>query len=414
MRLWLFTYYFFTGCNGRLNMPVNLDAIPDKAPGIRRPATVRWLIVGIMVLLTGAGITLWFWHGERTGFKFWFAAICLPVLIWGSFFALRRVGYKLERVAIHSFNRERERVIASETARGQRMAWMVDAYLINALETGDPGNKETQQVVLDKSSMISHCLARDGVSTVRHTALPDQGAPDAIFKSYIGNLSARARSMVARLPATMPCYVAFDLSENISELADAFCSEIGVPLRRIRNLNGVSILDYWLDRHFDNPAALLVISAQINEPPPQDSGEAITMLLLSNRQFAANPSPGIRIHRPQIDRQDTLTHALGRAMLWGKLDMTSPLRGWVTGGKLSSEEIWSNACTALAPKLTAQRNVNIDAVVGYAGVAAPWQSLILAARQCQIDAEPQMIVAETSSFCRQLCAVTSDTTSGIV
>jgi hypothetical protein len=395
-------------------MPVNLDAIPDKAPDIQRPRTVRWVIAAVIILLTGVGLTLWFWQGARTGFKFWFAAIFLPVLAWGSLFALRRVGYKLERVGSHSWNKEREALIASETARGQRFAWLVDEYLINALETGEPGDKKTQQAALDKSSIISHCLARDGVSTIRHTALPDQGSSKAIFDSYSNDISGHVRNMVAQLPPSMPCYVAFDLSENLSEAADALFSKIELPLRRIRNLTGVSILDYWLDRHHSNPSALLIISGQIFDVPPQDSGEALSIIMLSNRQIAAISSPGIRIHRPQINMKDTLNLALSRAMLWAKLDMAAPLRGWITGGKLASEEIWSNACTALAPKLTAQRNVNIDAVIGYAGVSAPWQSLILAARQCQTDAEPQIIVVETSCSCHQLCAVTSEKTSGIV
>ncbi|POT28452.1 hypothetical protein C3433_05035 [Citrobacter freundii] len=395
-------------------MPVNLDVIPDKAPDIQRPITVRWVIAGVIILLTGAGLTLWFWQGERTGFIFWFAAICLPVLVWSSLFALRRVGYKLECVAIHSFNREREDVIASETARGQRFAWPVDQYLINALETGVPGNKETQRIALDKSSIITHCLARDGVSTIRHSALPDHGTPQTIFESYASDLRAHAVSMVAQLPAAMPCYVAFDFCENLSELADALYAKIDLPLRRIRDLTGVSILDYWLDRHHDNPAALLILSAQIYELPPQDSGEALTIMLLSNRQIATTSSQAVRIHRPQINRQGTLNHALGRAMLWAKLDATAPLRGWITGGKLASEEGWSNACAALAPKLTTQRSVNIDAVIGYAGAAAPWQSLILAARQCKSDAEPQIIAVESSSSCHQLCAVTSENTLGIV
>ncbi|EGT5656543.1 hypothetical protein JD793_002682 [Citrobacter braakii] len=395
-------------------MPVDLDAIPDKAPEVKRPVTLRWVITGVVIVLSGIGLTLWFWQGERSGFKFWYSAICLPVLFWGALFAVRRVGYKLECVANHSWNRERELLIDSETLRGQRFAWLVDEYLINAIETGEPGAKQTQQAALDKSFIIVHSLARDGSSSIRHTALPDQGTPQTIFESYLGEISARAGSMIAKLPVTMPCYLAFDLSDNLSNYADILFTKINLPLRRIRNLTGVNILDYWLDRHHDNPAALLIISAQIYERPPQDSGEAISIILLSNRQISVTPSPGIRIHRPEINKQDTLNHALGRALLWGKLDAKAPLRGWITGGKLSSDEIWSNACSALAPKLTAQRSVNIDAAIGYVGAASPWQSLILAARQCHTDAEPQIIAVESSNSCHQLCSVTSENTSGIV
>lgn len=395
-------------------MPVNLDVIPDKAPDIDRPVTSRWVMAGFVIFLVGVGITLWLWQGERTGFKFWFATICLPVLIWGSLFTLRRVGFKLERVGATSWNKEREVLIASETARGQRFAWLVSDYLVNALETGEPGDTKTHQVAVNKTSILDHCIARDGVSSVRHSALPDQGKSKDIFAGYLDDICGHARDMLALIPGSMPCYMAFDSGDNLSEFADTLFSKIDFPLRRIHNLTGFSILDYWLDRHHDIPAALLTISAQIYDVPLQDSCEAITIMLLSNRRLSEIPSSGVRIHRPQISKQNTLNHALSRAMLWGKLDNTAPLRGWITGGKLASDEIWSNACTAFAPKLTTQRNVSLDTVIGYAGAAAPWQSLILATRQCQSDNEPQMIAVKSAPSCHQLCVVTSEKTSGIV
>lgn len=388
-------------------MPVNLDAIPDKAAAIPRPVTLRWLIMAMVILLAGTAATLWLWQGERAGLTFWFTAICLPLLIWGSLYALRRIGYKLERVGASSWNKQREALIASETARGQRFAWLVADYLVNALETGEPGKVKTHRAVISTTPLLKHQIARDGVSTVRHSALPAQGKPTDIFNGYTAEICGQVSDMLTLLPDNIPCDMAFDGSENIAELADKLFSDINFPLRRIRNLSGFSILDDWLDRHHDSPAALLIISAQIYDVPPQDSGEAITVILLSNRSFSALPSPCVRIHRPEISKQHALNQALSRAMLWGKLETSAPLRGWITGGKLASEERWNNACIACAPELTTQRTANIDSVAGYAGIAAPWQSIILAARQCQIDKEPQMIAVE-STDCHQLCAVTSE------
>lgn len=77
-------------------------------------------------------------------------------------------------------------------------------------------------------------------------------------------------------------------------------------------------------------------------------------------------------------------------------------------------KIPSQACATYAPELTAQRNVNIDTVAGYADTAAPWQSVILAARQCHADEEPQIVVVESAPSCHQLCAVTPEKSSGIV
>lgn len=408
MWLWLYACDVVAGCTGRLIMPVNLDIIPAKAPDIRRPVTIRWVMFGVVIFLLGVGATLWFWQGERTGLKFWFAATCLPALIWGCLFTLRRAAYKLECVGTASWNKEREQVIVSETVRGQRFAWLVGEYLVNALETGEPGEVKTHQAAMNKSLILEHVMARNGGSSIRHSALPEQGKSQEILGGYAADICGHANDMLAILPRSMPCYLAFDGSDNIADLADTLFSNINFPLRRIRNLSGFSILDYWLDRHHDIPAALLIVSVQIYDDPPQDSGEAITIMLLSNHRFSGMPAPCVRIHRPQVSKQNTLDHALSRAMLWGKLENTAPLRGWITGGNLASDELWSNACAAFAPELTVQRTVNIDNVVGYAGTAAPWQSMILAARQCQADNEPQMVAVESAPSCHQLSAVTPE------
>ncbi|CNI96021.1 hypothetical protein [Yersinia vastinensis] len=392
-------------------MPVNLDAIPDKAPDITRPATVRWIISGVMIFLIGAGMTFWFWPSDRTGFKFWFTATCLPVLIWGSFFSLRRIAYKLERVGMASWNKERDLLIASEITRGQRSAWLVGEYLINALETD---GMKTHLAVLKRSPILEPVLTRDNVSIVRHSALPDRGRPDDILSSYVNDICGNAANMLARLPTDIPCYITFDACDSVADITDTLISGIQYPLRRIHNLSGFSILDYWLDKHHDTPSALLVISAQLYDIPPQDSGESITIMLVINRQLPVKFLSSVRIHRPQISNDTDLSQALNKAMLWGKLPKTAQLRGWVTGGKLASEETWSLACATNAPELTAQRSVNIDTVAGYVGTAAPWQSVILAARQCHIDEEPQIVAVKSTPSCHQLCAVTPAISSGIV
>ncbi|CNE06034.1 hypothetical protein [Yersinia mollaretii] len=392
-------------------MPVNLDAIPDKAPDITRPATVRWIIAGIVIFLIGVGMTLWFWPGDRTGFKFWFTVICLPTLIWGSAFALRRIAYKLERVGTASWNKERDLLIASELTRGQRYVWLVGEHLINALEAD---GIKTHLAALKRSPILEPVLARDNASVIRHSTLPDRETAADILNSYVTDICGNATNMLVRLPTDMPCYIVFDACDSVADITDQLISGIQYPLRRIRNLSGFSILDYWLDRHHDIPSALLVISAQLYDIPPQDSGESITIMLVSNRQLAVKFLSSVRIHRPQISKDADLPQALNKAMLWGKLPKTAPLRGWITGGKMASEESWSQACATYAPELTAHRNVNIDTVVGYAGTAAPWQSVILAARQCHADEEPQIVAVESAPSYHQLCAVTPAISSGIV
>lgn len=395
-------------------MPVYLDAIPDKTPDIRRPVTRRWIILGVIIFLVGIGGAGWLWQGERVGQKFWFTVLVFPTLIWGSLFTLRRIGYKLERVGMYSWNKACEQLVSSEIARGQNCSWLVGEHLVNFLETGFSGEGKTHLAAVNKTPILEPAIARDGVSLVRHAPLPVQGRGDDIIRGYVPDICGYANNLIARLPTDMPCYLAFEGSDNLTDLSDILISGIEHPLRRIRHLSGLRILDYWLDHHHDIPAALLIVSAQINDVAIQDSGEAITVILLCNRSFSGLPSPLVRIHRPEICTKENLSLAMERAILWAKMDHTAPLRGWLTGGELSSDAVWSNACEISAPMLTMQRNVNIDIVVGYAGSAAPWQSLILAARQCRSDNEPQMVVVETAPSCHQLCAVTSAKSSGIV
>lgn len=409
MWLWLYAHYVNAGCAGWLIMPINLDAIPRKAPDISRPITVRWIAFGVVVFLIGLGMTLWFWQGKRTGFKFWFTAICLPILVWGSAFTLRRIAYKLECVGKASWNKEREKLIASQTARGQRCAWFLGEHLLNALEIN---GLKTNLAAVKKSPILEAVIARDDISLVRHLALPDKGKPLEILNSYVADICGNADHMLARLPANMPCYLAFDACDNVMGIMETLILGIKYPLRRISNLSSFSLLDHWLDKHHDIPGALLIVSAQLYEVPPQDSGESITIMLVSNRFLPDMTSSSVRIHRPQISKDGDLPQALNNAMLWGKLAKNAPLRGWVTGEKMASEGTWSQACATYAPELTVQRSINIDLVAGYAGIAAPWQSIILAARQCQTDEEPQMVVVKSAPACYQLCAVTSEKTSG--
>lgn len=92
------------------------------------------------------------------------------------------------------------------------------------------------------------------------------------------------------------------------------------PLVRIRDLTGLEILDYWLDCHYDHAAALLLVSAQLYEHPPEDSGEAISMLLLTNCRLKDIPDVSVRVHRPQICRDGNLDRAFERVMMWSGLE----------------------------------------------------------------------------------------------
>ncbi|KAB8311651.1 hypothetical protein EH228_09680 [Erwinia endophytica] len=386
-------------------MPVVLEKIPEKKARPPRPVIRRWLIFGAAVLISGMGLTFLFWQGERSGPGFWLFAVVLPLLIWGAMFSARRAGYKYQCVGQDAANRTIKVRHATDKVRGQRFAWFTGEFLVNALERE---YKPTQKAAFSKSPILQPVVPRGAEKPVRHSRLPGgENAPD-MLTSLQAEMAGRINKLLDSLPSSMTCYLALDVAEDLPDLSLSWLSEISRPVIRIRDLSGLRIIDYWLDYHYEKPSALLVISVQLNDLPENDSGEAISVVLMTNCRLKDTPPVSVRLHRPQISHNGDLGHALRYAMLWAGLEKGTPLRGWVTGGTLASSDALSNACDIYAPELTVQRYVNIDAVAGFAGIAAPWQALILATRQCLADREAQMVVTESSSDFRQLCAVTPE------
>ncbi|VEA64684.1 Uncharacterised protein [Serratia plymuthica] len=386
-------------------MPVVLERIPEKKTKPPRPVTSRWLIFGAAVLISGMGLTFLFWQGERSGPGFWLFAIVLPVLIWGAMFSARRTGYKYLSVGQDATNRTVKARYAAAEGRGQRFAWFSGEFLVNALERE---HNPTQKAAFIKSPILQPVIPRGSEKPVRHSRLSGrENAPD-MLASLQAEMTGRINKLLDSLPPAMTCYLALDVAEDLPDLSLSWLPEISRPIIRIRDLSGLRIFDYWLDYHYEKPSALLVISAQLNDVPADDSGEAISVVLMTNCRLKDMPPKSVRIHRPQINHTGDLRHALRHAMLWANLKKDTPLRGWITGGRLAFSDTLSTACGIYAPELTAQRYVNIDAVAGFAGVAAPWQALILATRQCLADREAQIVVTESSADYRQLCAVTPE------
>lgn len=345
------------------------------------------------------------WQGERPGSGFWLFAFVLPVLIWGAMFTARRAGYKYLSVGQDAANRTIKARHATDKGRGQRFAWLAGEFLINALERE---HKPTQIAAFNKAPILQPVVARGSGKPVRHSRLPDRKNAHDMLVSLQAEVTGRINRLLGLLPTAMTCYLALDVAEDLPDLSLSWLPEISRPITRIRDLTGLRILDYWLDYHYEKPSALLVISAQLNDVPADDSGEAISVVLMTNCRLKDMPPKSVRIHRPQINHTGDLGHALRHAMLWANLKKDTPLRGWITGGRLASSDALSSACDIYAPELTAQRYVNIDTVVGFAGVAAPWQALILATRQCLADREAQIVVTESSADYRQLCVVTPE------
>jgi hypothetical protein len=266
----------------------------------------------------------------------------------------------------------------------------------------------THEAVLAKKPLMMPCKPVNGGNPVRHRALAATGEMADREAHYFQEVIAHVQNLVSLLPSTLTCYLAVDTGEQFSTLPSLLQKNVTHPLVRIRDLTGLELLDYWLDCHYDRAAALLVVSAQLYEHPPEDSGEAISVLLLTNCRLKDIPDVSAKVHRPQMCRDGNLNLAFERVMMWSGLDKTGLKRAWTSGGQMAAGDIFSKAREAYAPGLKADKIIHIDTVVGFAGVAAPWQALQLATRQCLNDREAQLIVTELSEDNRQLCIVTPE------
>jgi len=358
-----------------------------------------------VMLLAGVATTFLFWKGERSGAAFWGLATGLPVVLWGLLIVGRYFGYALLRGRCVKKNATTAARYRADVARGQRFAWLIGEVLINGLGSASP---MTHEAVLAKKPLMMPCEPVNGGNPVRHRALSVAGEMADREAHYFQEVIAHVQNLVSLLPSTLTCYLAVDTGEQFSTLPSLLQKSVSHPLVRIRDLTGLEILDYLLDCHYDRAAALLVVSAQLYEHPPEDSGEAISMLLLTNCRLRDIPDVSVRVHRPQICRDGNLDRAFERVMMWSGLEKTALKQAWTSGGQMASGDIFSKAREAHAPGLKADKITHIDTVVGFAGVAAPWQALQLAARQCLSDSEAQLIVTELSEDNRQLCIVTPE------
>ncbi|EGC7113062.1 hypothetical protein H9T43_002239 [Salmonella enterica] len=361
-------------------MPVWLDAIPEKAPKVARPGTGRWLLFLALVMLGGIALTLWCWTSERTGFVFWFTALGLPFCTWGLIFGLRRFAYKAEQVGAESRNAEREALIDSEILRGQRCAWILGTHI-----QAPSGNKTDDLLEAMKvaAPAIDFSHPRGCDKPVRYAALTEyQTDLSKALKTTITKLTTRVEVIVQPLPPELPCWLMVDCDSDLYSLIEEdLKAELLLKTCRIFRLmseKGLGAFDTWLDKRWDNPGILVAITLSLPASPREEDADAVSMVVLSNRQAHAWPEAH-RLHRPERGTEAMLTKTLKRALLWANIDPVALRGSWISGPGLTAGSGWNNACEESGVEFSlSEDNFSIDPVLGYTGHAAPWVAITLA------------------------------------
>ncbi|ELN9421824.1 MULTISPECIES: hypothetical protein [Enterobacter] len=361
-------------------MPVWLDAIPEQAPKVARPGTLRWVLFLAFLMLGGIALTLWCWTSERTGFVFWFTAMGLPFCTWGLLFGLRRFAYKAEQVGAESRNVEREALIDSEILRGQRCGWILGTHI-----QAPAGNKtdDLLEVMKLAAPAIDFSHPRGCDKPVRYAALTEyQTDLSKALKAAVTKLTTRVDVIVQPLPPELPCWLMLDCDSDLHPLVEEqLKADLSLKTGRIFRLmpgKGLGAFDAWLDKRWDNPGILVAITLSLPASPREEDADAVSMVVLSNRKAHAWPD-ALRLHRPERGTETTLTKTLNRALLWAKT-LPNELKGsWISGPTLTSGSGWNNACEESGVEFSlSEDNSSIDPVLGYTGHGAPWVAITLA------------------------------------
>lgn len=380
-------------------MPVWLDTIPPAASKVPRPNTRRWLVALLIILLMGFALTLWCWTKERTGFIFWFTAVGLPLCGWGLVFGVRRMAYKMQQVSAMTWNNEREALIKSEIKRGQRFAYLLDAYIetpagLSASRNLDAIEKSVPFVALQPS--------RSGTQPLRYAPLAvfDQPDPTLMLTDCINSIVVKIKPILQKIPDDIPCYCVLEIDTALQPLAEPILLETlkkeSSQAFRFISGQGLEAIDAWLDTRWDVPSLLLVVSIGYQSKPMDNDGEAIGSILLCNRPIRDIPCT-TRFHRPEKSHLDNLSHGLSQALLWENVNPDMITGAWIAGQAVVDGGEWSQACedNSLQFSMT-KANKMIDPILGNTGKTAPWIATALAQASMSQDNYPdaQLIAAQ--------------------
>lgn len=362
-------------------MPVWLNTIPPAAAKVPRPNTRRWLVALLIILFMGFALTLWFWTKDRTGFIFWFTAVGLPICGWGLAFGARRMAYKMQQVSTSTWNSEREALIKSEIKRGQRFAYLLDAYIETPAGQGanrslDAINKSVPFVALQPS--------RSGSQPIRYAPLTVFDQPDStlMLTDCLNNIAVKIKPILQKIPDDIPCYCVLEIDSALQPLTEPILLDTlkkqSPHVFRLISGQGLEAIDAWLDTRWDIPSLLLIVSIGYNSTPVDDDGEAIGSILLSNRPTRDIPC-ATRFHRPEKSHPDNLSHGLSQSILWGNISPETITAAWVAGQDVDEGGGWSQACEQNQLQFSMTKaNKMIDPVLGNTGKTAPWIATALA------------------------------------
>ncbi|MBD2822410.1 hypothetical protein ID852_17320 [Xenorhabdus sp. 42] len=384
-------------------MAIDLLNIPDKADRKKPPEVKRWLSVLAAFIGIASFITLFLWPEEtsKKSISFWLYSFIYPFFIWLLVFLVRRLYFDLNQFWSDNWDKERERLIEQEIARGQKTLYQLGSVihipdavmqgtlseqLVNSLISMRKITDENTGKVIRRKCFSTNLSQMEDKLYERICLL----LADNTFSSVLVNAIKKTNVNVclefdAKLERSAYDKIWKKVCDN---------SQVILPMSYFYG-QGMESVEQWIDSASRNET-LLIVSVHLSKFDDDGHGDAaVALLVTASPAIGEHELNGNIICRPEDSSPNEMVYALSQALLWGKSRGEDIQYLWMSGmGCDNKAQILSAPLGETFPNLTESENqIDIDGKIGYTGSASPWLAISIASESAQRHKKAQLVMS---------------------
>ncbi|MBB3257138.1 hypothetical protein F4827_002315 [Paraburkholderia bannensis] len=417
-------------------MAVDFSLLPIEKPETGKPPSlVVWIVVFLVLSLVGIFLVLMLWPKNMSThtFDFWGTLILFPVglsalivLLRYQHYAARILDTQMDNQATRQYN---DRVFAAASVPiavlgvSHRFSASPDENAVMGLQSG--ALRLTVQALFahDSEPGKVRWLEVPGVALRAGTSEDDLkrhiDVTRWLFNEMLGELTGAINALPVRTDLCVHLLVSSMASSESNQAlwlecwnSFGFCSSC--HFKQVAEPANLQLLDLWLDQLEAGleKQAKLVVAIQLHPlmgaSPPGGTAEAGVALLLMPDSLARQHEVMRRanFHRPVHGPFDLSNGAFAYALKWASSTVDEISGGWQSG--LDRIQAGALRTSAVQSGLEIQP-VDLDARVGYAGIAAPWLAAACSAKSLSATAPRQVVFAGQGGAidCAVLCNIST-------
>ncbi|SAK53049.1 hypothetical protein AWB79_01970 [Caballeronia hypogeia] len=395
-------------------MAVDFCSLPEQMTDEPKPPSpVVWVVLFVVAIAIGIGLTLTLWPKGRSPqcWQFYAWMFGVPSVCWAVLLAGRIHLYETALLQVQSHNTARASTVYDNTVYARRPLFLLARASITPMLDGEDApvqvaesfesaiqpldNKPlslSARVVAGEKSLESKQV-RETREVRLHSDLPRDGNSSTaeLLEIVFTRLIDEIQPAVDRIPLGVPLEIWLDVQDEV-----AVAETLDVWQRESSRLNrstdhpcilkpgeSVMALDAWLDDDSHTRFKfVLLISAQIRDDVPANSGEAAVAMLFGWPELSdsLNFEPLAHVHRPVIQSSDHERSVLATALDWGAARPEQIDRAWESGLPEVQHFPVSDS-TGFASDIATSNRTSIDEALGHTGAASGWLAIAMAAER---------------------------------